>query len=583
MTTWDPAAKSARVTLSGANLIATSDGVATGEVVNSTTYKSTGKWYVEFTPTWGGGSTNIWLGLTTSSQGYTDTSSLTHTTAAGDYGWGYGENNGGAGTIRNDGANAQSGLATFASGDVISAAFDADAETVQWRKNNVAVGTPQTIAAGSWAFAACVNNGTAAVSLTVNFGATAFVYSPPTGYLGIDEPIVVTVTVPAPALVTGFDGINKSLPVATLITGFNGLVKTLPVPVFSSALSIQGVSRALPAPTLSAIALPGTISTVAVVIPASVLSSVLSPASLLTVSRTVPAPILDATLVPSEIITFLHNVSLPVLSSVLLSGKIGTLAHNIPVPLLSTTLLSGKIITLSRNAPVPTISATLVPASVIIATLTAPIAQLVADALNGSIITVNLQIVAPTFSATGYPAYTITVEITAPVLQLDAALLATIVASFKTWVLNTRKNALTEYDTFAFDSYAVFNGLLLAVGSTGIVSLGAQDQDGSTAITARVRTGKETFGSAFLKRVPRAYISLTTDGDMTFRTITSEGGTRSYLLGWDNTTGLRQRRIPIGKGPKSRYWQFEAENISGADFTVDDILTYPVVIPRRVQ
>ena len=70
---------------------------------------------------------------------------------------------------------------------------------------------------------------------------------------------------------------------------------------------------------------------------------------------------------------------------------------------------------------------------------------------------------------------------------------------------------------------------------------------------------------------------------MIFRTVTSEGGERAYLLNSNGITDIQQRRVPVGKGPKSRFWQFEVENKDGADFSIHDVLVYPTDLRRRAQ
>jgi hypothetical protein len=46
---------------------------------------------------------------------------------------------------------------------------------------------------------------------------------------------------------------------------------------------------------------------------------------------------------------------------------------------------------------------------------------------------------------------------------------------------------------------------------------------------------------------------------------------------------MQQRRVPIGKGPKARYWQYEVEGEDGADFTIENVLAYPTGLRRRVM
>jgi len=44
----------------------------------------------------------------------------------------------------------------------------------------------------------------------------------------------------------------------------------------------------------------------------------------------------------------------------------------------------------------------------------------------------------------------------------------------------------------------------------------------------------------------------------------------------------REQVIQLGRGIRSRYWQFELANKDGADFEIDKLELYPVYLNRRV-
>lgn len=165
-TTFDPAKKSASVTLSGGNLTASgSNAIHALSVIG----KSTGKWYWEFAP-------NVVfesIGIATADGSYDN--------YVGDAvsEWGY---RGSSNSIMNGNSFIQTGLASYTGGDIISVALDMDSLQVTWRKNNVVQGVAQSIAAGTWYAAAggVVSGG--AWSCTANFGASAFTYTPPAGF-----------------------------------------------------------------------------------------------------------------------------------------------------------------------------------------------------------------------------------------------------------------------------------------------------------------------------------------------------------------------------------------------------------------
>lgn len=264
-------------------------------------------------------------------------------------------------------------------------------------------------------------------------------------------------------------------------------------------------------------------------------------------------------------------------------SQVLTASGSAPAPSLASTLVAGGVVSAALRAPAPALVAALTAAVPITFDRAPPAPRLSASVLTGTVLTADLVAPAPSLAGMAYPANSISAALVAPAPRLVATLGSPVIAAYRTWVLNTRKGALTEYGPeFAFNSFARFNNQTLACGSAGVVVLGTQGQDNTTNITARVRTGKEGFESSLHKRVPRIYTSGEFAGPMMFRTLV-EGGTRGYLLPYNGTARLQQRRVPVGKGPKSRFWQFELENVDGADFSVNDILVYPTTLRRRVQ
>jgi hypothetical protein len=322
--------------------------------------------------------------------------------------------------------------------------------------------------------------------------------------------------------------------------------------------SINTVAATVPAITLSSTGYAGEVITFAGTVPAITLECHTKD-----VRITVPAPTLSATLLSGSLITVTARVAAPVLVAILDNPAIITVASTVAAPRLSASLLAGNLATAALSLRPPSISAQI---------------------LTGNVATVLATIAAPIMEAAGYPAYTITFAGTVPAPRLTATLSAAVTAAFRTWVLNTKKGALTEYGSeWAMNSYAVFNGKVLGCTSSGIVELGTQSLDNATAISSTVKSGQDNFGSSVIKRLPRIYLDYTTGGDARFALITTEGGRRVYALNWNNVTGSQQRRVPIGKGPKSVRWQWEYTNVGGTDFDLGAVLAYPSTLRRRVQ
>jgi hypothetical protein len=424
------------------------------------------------------------------------------------------------GNILYDGGALANAGGTATVGDVVALAFDLDNHTLKTYKNNVLTST-NTIA--TLTVRPVVMPGDQNNNqVTTNFGGVAFTYTPPVGYIAWID----------------------------------------------TTSSSSTVAIAVPAITLSGFAYPPYLYNAALVVPPIKIASVSSIVSnFLTVATMIaPAPVVLASELNGNVLT----------AKIVLPSQ--------PGMLITASALTGEMISAALIVPLPALSVVDVNPAVIGAALSMPAARLLIAGFNGNLLTAALIARAPSLVVSGYAAYTMSAALAAPAPRVSSFMNAVALAAYRTWVLNTRKHALSEYGSeFAFNSFAIFNGQVLAAGPSGLVVLGTQGLDNAAPITARARTGQEGFGTSYHKRIPRLYVSGTFAGDMLFRTITAEGAARTYSMNYNNGVLLQQRRIPIGKGPRSRFWQFELENVAGADFSINDILVYPNTLIRRVE
>jgi len=171
------------ITYSNGNLTA-SQGNTTAEIVRGTiALPTTGKWYWEATIT----STSPSLpGI-----GIINTANTSSALAAGAYFY-----CGSSGASYNNGSFTTYG-ATFTNGDVIGVAFDADAGTLVFYKNNSSQGTFASSLTATYAPAMSVRiNGTSG-SFDVNFGQRAFAYTAPSGFKALCTTNLPTQTIGA--------------------------------------------------------------------------------------------------------------------------------------------------------------------------------------------------------------------------------------------------------------------------------------------------------------------------------------------------------------------------------------------------
>lgn len=155
------------------------------------------------------------------------------------------------------------------------------------------------------------------------------------------------------------------------------------------------------------------------------------------------------------------------------------------------------------------------------------------------------------------------------------------------WTVNASTKGATTYTNYPFNSFAHVGGTWYAAAADGLHVLGGPDDDGE-AIKARVRLGLSSLGTRLLKRMADAFIGYTSDGTLLLRVITSDERTGEkvaalYKLAERPALAKRENRFRIGRGLKSVDWDFELENMDGADFALDQIQFAPLVLSRRTR
>lgn len=157
--------------------------------------------------------------------------------------------------------------------------------------------------------------------------------------------------------------------------------------------------------------------------------------------------------------------------------------------------------------------------------------------------------------------------------------------SYTGWVMNAEgERPLSEYQGFNFNSFAEIGGRYYGAADDGLYLLEGAD-DAGAPIDASIKTMVIDFGSAQQKRVRAAYLGYTASGKLLLKVRAVDGGELKEY--WYEAQDLsaqapREQMVRIGRGLKSRYWQFELANVDGADFELDALELYPVVLNRRV-
>lgn len=189
----NPLAAGADATISNANLSVAYGTSATISTTLGTMGMSSGQWYWENTIT----ATSV-----AAVTAYIGMVNQSNPTGAGAYpgatsrGWSY---YGNLGNIYNNGGTIQTSVGTFAVNDVIGVAYDADAGTLRFFKNNTQVGTTITGIPSDTYYPAWSDGSTGnTFTIAANFGQRPFSYTPPSGFKALN-----TQNLPTPTIANG--------------------------------------------------------------------------------------------------------------------------------------------------------------------------------------------------------------------------------------------------------------------------------------------------------------------------------------------------------------------------------------------
>ena len=150
---------------------------------------------------------------------------------------------------------------------------------------------------------------------------------------------------------------------------------------------------------------------------------------------------------------------------------------------------------------------------------------------------------------------------------------------YYTFVLNTENEAISLYSNYNFNSISGE----LAASDTGIYQLTGDDDEG-TLIGASLKTALMDFGNNLHKQVPYTYIGFSSDGELILKAISNQNGVKKER--WYHCKPSRDAdatsRVQLGRGVKSKYWQFEIINVDGADFDIESFEPMPLSLKRRI-
>lgn len=156
----------------------------------------------------------------------------------------------------------------------------------------------------------------------------------------------------------------------------------------------------------------------------------------------------------------------------------------------------------------------------------------------------------------------------------------------ETWrviAMNLKNGAITEYESFTFNSMIEWNGSYYGANDTGIFEI-VGDLDGTAEIDASARTARTDHGTEITKRVSDAYVLAKSVKRMALRVIVDEdGNSYEYSVPTNLYDGMDGVKADLGRGLRLRLYQYELANVDGADFECDgfDVVVNPMERRRK--
>lgn len=222
-------------------------------------------------------------------------------------------------------------------------------------------------------------------------------------------------------------------------------------------------------------------------------------------------------------------------------------------------------------------------ASVVRGSITMPSWDVAATGIAGSVSSAALTLPLYQVDATGYPQAIGSAQIELMAFQVAGRMDGPAAAlNLTTIALNTRVRAVTLYEGLALNSFASFDGFILAASADGIVAMTGNDDLG-TPIEAYAVGGISDFGSEKFKRILTGYAGYKAEGNMELTLIADDHHEFIYKLEpRQGGEDLHESRVKFGRGLSGMYMQWRLANTDGGDFTIDKLSFHADELKRGV-
>lgn len=146
-------------------------------------------------------------------------------------------------------------------------------------------------------------------------------------------------------------------------------------------------------------------------------------------------------------------------------------------------------------------------------------------------------------------------------------------------VMNASHFGITEYHNYPFNSLAYFNGVFLGANGNGIHRLDGKNDNG-VYIHSRVRAKTEDVWEEFKKKPREVWLTGRSDGHLMLVLVLDEKDAYEDRFEVVDPK-IHEQRVKLPKGIKNRFMAFEIQNVSGSDFSIDQLRIMGDKILRR--
>ena len=151
-------------------------------------------------------------------------------------------------------------------------------------------------------------------------------------------------------------------------------------------------------------------------------------------------------------------------------------------------------------------------------------------------------------------------------------------------VMNLSNQAMSTYSGFNFNSLACWQGNYYGINDTGIFRLGGDKDNLTRNIQSKMKFAPMNFGDGNIKHIRDMWITFRSDGHLqvTFSADENEDTTsisQTELV----ADAIREEKLKCGRGLKGRFFTVIIENMSGADFDIEQISILVDSIKRKLR